>query len=83
MRRAIPANHTAGIARLSIFPGVLSAADINEIVLGDDELVGYAFIDPDEVAQLVTPLLARRIGACIQAVADGVVAALENGVPVA
>jgi 8-oxo-dGTP pyrophosphatase MutT (NUDIX family) len=63
--------------------GVLSAADIKGIVLGDDELAGYAFVDPAEVAERVTPLLARRIGACIQAVADGAVAALENGVPAA
>lgn len=62
--------------------GVLSSADIKEIVLGDDELDGYAFVDPNEVADLVTPLLARRIGACLQAVADGTVAALEDGVPV-
>jgi hypothetical protein len=48
--------------------GVLSAADINEIVLSDDELDGYAFVDPAEVAERLTPLLARRIGACIQAV---------------
>lgn len=63
--------------------GILSAADIKGIVLGDDELDGYAFLDPDKVADLVTPLLARRIGACLQAVADGTVAALENGVPAA
>jgi 8-oxo-dGTP diphosphatase len=61
--------------------GVLSAADITEIVLGDDELDGYAFVGADELTELVTPLLARRIRACIQAVADGTVAALENGVP--
>jgi hypothetical protein len=52
-------------------------------VLGDDELVGYAFVDPAEVAELVTPLLARRISASIQAIADGTVAALENGFPAA
>jgi 8-oxo-dGTP diphosphatase len=63
--------------------GVLSAADIREIVLGDDELDGYAFVVADELTELVTPLLARRIRACIQAVADGTVAALENGVPAA
>ena len=61
--------------------GILSAAETKEIVLGDDELAGYAFVEPAEVAERVTPLLARRIGACIQAVADGAVAALENGVP--
>jgi 8-oxo-dGTP pyrophosphatase MutT (NUDIX family) len=63
--------------------GILSAADMKEIVLGDDELAGYAFVDLDKVAELVTPLLARRIRASMQAVGDGTVAALENGVPAA
>jgi len=63
--------------------GILSAADIKEIALGDDELAGYAFVDPGKVAELVSPLLARRIMASIQAIADGTVAALENGVPAA
>lgn len=52
-------------------------------MVGDDELVGYAFVDPGEVAELVSSLLARRIAASIQAIADGTVAVLENGVPAA
>lgn len=43
--------------------GILSAADVKEIVLGDDEVAGNAFVDPAEAAERVTPLLARRIGA--------------------
>jgi 8-oxo-dGTP diphosphatase len=43
------------------------------------ELAGFAFVVRDEVAGLVTPLLARRVASCLNAVADGTVAALENG----
>ena len=63
--------------------GVLSAADIDAVVLGDGELAGFAFTEPGEVASLVTPLLARRIAACLEAVAAGTVAVLENGSPAA
>jgi 8-oxo-dGTP diphosphatase len=61
--------------------GVLSAAEAGEIVLADGELAGYAFVAPDEVPALVTPLLARRIAACLQAIESGTVATLENGSP--
>jgi hypothetical protein len=36
-----------------------------------------------EAATLVTPLIARRIAACLEACAVGTVAALENGSPTA
>jgi hypothetical protein len=52
-------------------------------VLADGELAGFAFTEPGDVASLVTPLLARRIAACLEAVAAGTVAALENGSPAA
>ena len=61
--------------------GVLSAADIDAVVLADGELEGFAFTEPGEVASLVTPLLARRVAACLEAVAAGTVAVLENGSP--
>jgi 8-oxo-dGTP diphosphatase len=63
--------------------GVLSEADVREIVLADGELAGFAFVAPDEVAGLVTPLLARRVASCLDAVAAGTVVALENGSPAA
>jgi 8-oxo-dGTP diphosphatase len=63
--------------------GVLSESETKEIVLADGELSGFAFVDSDQVADLVTPLLARRIASCLQAAAAGTVAALENGSPVA
>ena len=62
--------------------GVLSEAEVNEIVLTDGELAGFAFVARDEVAALVTPLLARRVESCLDAVAARTVAALENGGPV-
>jgi 8-oxo-dGTP diphosphatase len=63
--------------------GVLSAAEIDAVVLADGELAGFAFTEPGEVASLATPLLARRIAACLAAVAEGSVAVLENGSPAA
>jgi 8-oxo-dGTP diphosphatase len=59
--------------------GVLSAEEIAAIAVADDELAGFAFVPKDEVPALVTPLLARRIAACLAAVDAGTVAALENG----
>ena len=61
--------------------GMLSAADAAAIRLADEELTGFAFVGRDEVAGLVTPLLARRIAACLDAAEAGTVAALENGSP--
>ncbi len=60
---------------------VLSEAEVKEIVLVDGELAGFAFVARDEVAGLVTPLLARRAVSCLDAVAAGAVAALENSSP--
>jgi hypothetical protein len=61
--------------------GVLSDAEAKGIVLADGELAGFAFIARDEIAGLVTPLLARRVASCLDAVAADAVAALENGSP--
>ena len=61
--------------------GVLPAEDIATIRLADGELKGFAFVDRADVAGLVTPLVARRVAACLDAVAAGSVAALENGSP--
>jgi ADP-ribose pyrophosphatase YjhB (NUDIX family) len=63
--------------------GILADAEAKEIVVADGELAGFAFVPCDEVSGRVTPLVARRIGACLDAVAAGAVAALENGSPVA
>lgn len=63
--------------------GILSPEEIKEIVLADGELAGFEFVTADQAAELVTPLLARRIAACLEAIAAGTVATLENGGPVA
>jgi ADP-ribose pyrophosphatase YjhB (NUDIX family) len=59
--------------------GMLSETEIKDIVLADGELGGFAFVAGDEIAGLVTPLLAQRVASCLDAVASGTVAALENG----
>jgi 8-oxo-dGTP pyrophosphatase MutT (NUDIX family) len=61
--------------------GVLRAADIDAITLADGELAGFAFVEAGEVAGRVTPLVARRIAASLDAVHTGTVASLENGSP--
>jgi hypothetical protein len=62
--------------------GVLSPEEVKEIVLADGELAGFEFVTADEAAERVTPLLARRINACLKATEAGTVATLENGSPV-
>jgi len=59
--------------------GVLTQGDAQAIAVPADELAGFAFVRPDEVAAKVTPLVARRIAACLAALATGTVASLENG----
>ncbi len=61
--------------------GVLSEATINEIVLAEGELTEFAFVGQDKVSALVTPLLARRVASCLEALTTRRVAALENGSP--
>ncbi len=63
--------------------GVLSPAEVKEIVLTDGELAGFEFVTADEAADRVSPLLAGRIAACLAAVAARSVVTLENGSPVA
>jgi 8-oxo-dGTP diphosphatase len=62
--------------------GVLTAKDIEAIIVPDGELAGFAFVHPGQVAGRVTPLVARRITACLDALAAGTVASLEAGSPV-
>jgi 8-oxo-dGTP pyrophosphatase MutT (NUDIX family) len=62
--------------------GVLTEADIAAIRLQADELASYAFVDTLRVPELASELLARRIAACLEAVAAGAAVSLENGRPV-
>jgi 8-oxo-dGTP pyrophosphatase MutT (NUDIX family) len=61
--------------------GVLATDDIKAMVVQEDELAGYAFVPSDQVSGRVTPLVARRISACLEALAAGTVASLEGGSP--
>ena len=62
--------------------GVLAPGEVAAITTQDGELAGYAFVKADEVAERVSPLLARRIAACVDAVRAGTVISLEDGCPV-
>ena len=62
--------------------GVLAPGEVAAITTQDGELAVYAFVKPDKVADRVSPLLARRIAACIDAVRAGTVISLEDGCPV-
>ncbi len=59
--------------------GVLSPGEIAAITVPADELDGFAFVPPDQVAARVRPIVARRIRACLSALGTGTVAALDNG----
>jgi 8-oxo-dGTP pyrophosphatase MutT (NUDIX family) len=61
--------------------GVLSPGDIAAITIPADELDGFAFVPPGQVAARVRPIVARRIGACLNALGTGEVAALDDGRP--
>jgi 8-oxo-dGTP diphosphatase len=61
--------------------GVLAEGDIASIRLQADELASYAFVEAGRVPELASASLARRIAACLEAVAAGTTASLENGHP--
>lgn len=58
--------------------GRLTDADIAGIVLPATELRSFAFCGPDEAAQRLSPLLARRVTAALHARSHGT-ACLHNG----
>jgi 8-oxo-dGTP pyrophosphatase MutT (NUDIX family) len=59
--------------------GMLPPADIDAITLPESELAGFAFVRPAHVAERVTPLVGRRIAACLEALMSGTVLSLEGG----
>ena len=59
--------------------GTLGTAEIDAITLPEDELAGFAFVATDELAARATPLVGRRIAACLEAKAAGTVVSLEDG----
>ncbi|MFE2938844.1 NUDIX domain-containing protein [Streptomyces sp. NPDC059255] len=62
--------------------GVLPAEKVTAIRLQAAELRAFAFVDPGRVSERLTPVLARRVRACVEARNLGVTVCLENGVPV-
>lgn len=63
--------------------GIMDVTRTGEIHLPDDELRGWAWSTLSEAQQRLSPLLARRAAAAMEAVTDGVTVYLENGTRVA
>lgn len=51
--------------------GVLTPAEIGAITVQDGELAGFEFVCLAAVAERVTPLVGRRIAACLESLANG------------
>jgi 8-oxo-dGTP pyrophosphatase MutT (NUDIX family) len=62
--------------------GVLDAVSTASIVVPPEELHGWAWCTPDEVAQRGSKLLARELDAAQRALAEGTTPYLEFGRPV-
>ncbi|MFI2366698.1 NUDIX domain-containing protein [Promicromonospora sp. NPDC019610] len=63
--------------------GRLTEQQTAVIRLAGDELLSWAWCTVDEARERMRPLVARRIAAALNAIAEGGVAELENGYPVA
>ena len=61
--------------------GQLTPDEIAAIQVRQEELAGYEFVAPGQVDERLSPLLARRVEACVRAADSGAVASLENGFP--
>nr|WP_192752234.1 NUDIX hydrolase [Actinopolymorpha pittospori] len=65
---------------MMIFDGGVVPPDVAAgITVPAEELRGWAFCSPQEAADRLSPLLSRRVSACIAARATGTVAYLEDG----
>ncbi len=79
----VPSRHDYPEGLVVIYDGgEFSDSDIAAIAVPTDELNGFEFVPPGEVAARVSPIVGRRIRACLEALAVGTVAALDNGRPV-
>jgi 8-oxo-dGTP pyrophosphatase MutT (NUDIX family) len=63
--------------------GVLTSAEIEDIVVDGEEISEFRFVAPDQVGLLVSERSARRIAACLKALRSGEVLSLEDGRPAA
>jgi 8-oxo-dGTP pyrophosphatase MutT (NUDIX family) len=61
--------------------GRLSPEETSKIRFAADELRSWAWCTPAQVRERMRPLVARRIGAALEALGRGDVAELENGYP--
>jgi 8-oxo-dGTP diphosphatase len=59
--------------------GVLSSADIEDIVVDGEEISEFRFVVPDQVGLLMSARSTRRIAACLKALRSGEVLSLEDG----
>jgi 8-oxo-dGTP diphosphatase len=59
--------------------GLLPAQDAPLISVAAGELRGFAFCTGEEAEQRLSPLLARRVAACVAARSAGQTVYLENG----
>ncbi len=59
--------------------GLLRAEDAGDISVPPDELRGWAFCTLPEAGDRLSPLLARRVAACVAAKTAGQTVYLENG----
>jgi 8-oxo-dGTP pyrophosphatase MutT (NUDIX family) len=62
--------------------GVLEHTEIDRIRLPPEELSSWAFVDAVRAQELLPPLLARRLAACLTARGQGQTVYLENGFPI-
>ena len=62
--------------------GVLTPREISGIRVPAEELAGFAFVPPAEVATRTEPIVGRRIEVCLNVLDTGAVAALDHGRPV-
>jgi 8-oxo-dGTP diphosphatase len=75
------ANRTEGV--MFVYDGgVLDPARTVHIHLPAEELRGWAWSTPAEAQQRLSPLLARRAAAGLEALTGGVTVYLEDGIPV-
>jgi 8-oxo-dGTP diphosphatase len=62
--------------------GRLEQEEIDRIRLEPSELAAFDFVDAVTAPKLLSPLLCRRLLACLAALAEGRSMYLENGVPI-
>jgi hypothetical protein len=62
--------------------GLLEPEEIARIQLASDEVASYEFVHVARAQELLPPLLARRVVACLAARAERRSVYLENGVPI-